>query len=101
MNFRQIEVFHAVHTSGSITAAARVLHVSQPSVSKILQHTEDQLGFPLFRRLKGRLMPTDEAHLLFREMDEVYFERTRKKITALTSQSFGSEHSSQAPSQLY
>ncbi len=72
MNFRQIEVFHAVYVSGSITAAARALHVSQPSVSKILQHTETRLGFQLFRRIKGRLVPAEEAHLLFREVDEVY-----------------------------
>lgn len=72
MNFRQIEVFHAVYVSGSITAAARSLHVSQPSVSKTLQHAEDQLGFALFRREKGRLVPTQEAHLLFREVDDVY-----------------------------
>ncbi len=30
------------------------------------------MGFPLFRRQKGRLVPTPEAHLLFREVDEVY-----------------------------
>jgi DNA-binding transcriptional LysR family regulator len=72
MNFREVEVFHAVYLSGSITAAARVLHVSQPSVSKTLRHTEDGLRFALFRRLKGRLVPTEEARQLFREVDEVY-----------------------------
>ena len=44
MRFRQIEVFHAVYTTGSISAAARALHVSQPSVSKVLHHTQYQLG---------------------------------------------------------
>ena len=72
MNFRQIEVFHAVYVSGSITAASRALHVSQPSVSKTLQHAESRLGFALFRRIKSRLVPTEEAHLLFREVDDVY-----------------------------
>src|ERR1700738_3973066 len=72
MNLREIEVFHAVYLSGSITVAARILHVSQPSVSKALRHTEDGLRFALFRRLKGRLVPTEEAHQLFREVDEVY-----------------------------
>jgi DNA-binding transcriptional LysR family regulator len=72
MNLREIEVFHAVYVSGSITVAARILHVSQPSVSKTLRHTEDNLRFALFRRLKGRLVPTEEAHQLFREVDEVY-----------------------------
>jgi DNA-binding transcriptional LysR family regulator len=92
MNLRQIEVFHAVHVSGSITAAARVLHVSQPSVSKILQHTEKHLGFPLFRRLKGRLVPTEEAHLLFREADEVYQRLKSLRLTAKNLRTVGAEH---------
>ena len=54
MRLRQIEVFHAVYTSGSISAAARALNVSQPSVSKVLRHTEVQLGLPLFRLSRGR-----------------------------------------------
>ncbi len=72
MNLRQIEVFHAVYTAGSISAAARLLNVSQPSISKIVKHTEARLGFPLFLLVKGRLAATDEAHILFREVDELY-----------------------------
>jgi DNA-binding transcriptional LysR family regulator len=72
MNLREIEVFHAVYLSGSITVAAQILRVSQSSVSKTLRHTEDGLRFALFRRCKGRLVPTEEAHQLFREADEVY-----------------------------
>ena len=47
MRLRHIEVFHAVYSSGSVTAAARMLNVSQPSVSKVLAHAEQQLGYPL------------------------------------------------------
>lgn len=72
MRLRHIEVFHAIYLSGSINAAARALNVSQPSLSKTLQHAEDQLGFKLFRRVRGRLIPTDEAHVVFRESSEVY-----------------------------
>ncbi|HYE46122.1 MAG TPA: LysR family transcriptional regulator [Caulobacter sp.] len=72
MRLRHIEVFHAVYAHGSISTAARTLNVSQPSVSKVLKHAEDQLGFRLFRRVKGRLAPTDEAHALFREVKEVF-----------------------------
>lgn len=70
MRLRQIEVFHAVYSNGSISAAARSLNVSQPSVSKVLRHTEVQLGLTLFQLSRGRLVPTDEAHALFREVDE-------------------------------
>src|SRR5690606_8836705 len=72
MRFRQIEVFHAVYTTGSISAAARALHVSQPSVSKVLHHTQQQLGLELFRLVRGRLVATDQAHELFVEVSEVF-----------------------------
>jgi DNA-binding transcriptional LysR family regulator len=72
MNLRHIEVFHAVYVNGSMSSAARVLNVSQPSISKVLRHAEIRLGFPLFQRAKGKLTPTDEAHALFREVAEIY-----------------------------
>lgn len=72
LNLRQIEVFRAVMTAGSISAAARVLCVSQPAVSRLLSYTESRLGFPLFQRTKGRLYPTPEARELFRRVDDVY-----------------------------
>lgn len=72
MNLRHIEVFHAVYQSGSVSAAARALNVSQPSVSKVLRHAESRIGFPLFRVVKGRLVATEEAHALFHEARELY-----------------------------
>jgi DNA-binding transcriptional LysR family regulator len=71
MNLRHIEVFHAVYVNGSVSAAARMLHVSQPSVSKVLRHAESLLGFPLFHRAAGRLVPTEDAHTLFGEVAEI------------------------------
>ncbi|MBB3344556.1 LysR family transcriptional regulator [Luteimonas sp. RC10] len=78
MRFRQIEVFHAIYTIGSISGAARALHVSQPALSKVLQHTEQRLGIALFRRVRGRLVPTDEAHALAIEAAEVF-----RRLTSL------------------
>lgn len=72
MRFRQLEVFHAVYLHGSISAAARALGVSQPSVSKTLHHAEDSLGIPLFQLSRGRLIPTDEAHALMREAGDLF-----------------------------
>jgi len=72
MRLRHIEVFHAIYVTGSITNAANFLHVSQPSVSKVLAHAEMQLGYALFDRIKGRLIPTQEAQMLFSEVDKVY-----------------------------
>ncbi|VAV94344.1 Transcriptional regulator, LysR family [hydrothermal vent metagenome] len=72
MHMKQIEVFHAVYSSGSVSNAAKLLNVSQPAVSKTLQRTEDQLGFLLFKRVKGKLVPTDEARTLYGEVSHVY-----------------------------
>jgi DNA-binding transcriptional LysR family regulator len=72
MNLRQIEVFHAVYVAGSISGASRRLNVSQPSVSKVIKHAEAGLGFKLFTLTKGRLSPTEEAHLLFRDVADLH-----------------------------
>jgi DNA-binding transcriptional LysR family regulator len=71
MNLRQIEVFHAVYLHGTVSAAARSLGVSQPSVTKVLRHAEKSIGLPLFERVKGRLIPTQEARVLFGEVTEI------------------------------
>ena len=72
MRLRQIEVFHAVYSCGSVTGAAEILNVSQPSVSKVLAHAEQQLGFALFDRVRGKLVPTPEADRLFAHVTTVY-----------------------------
>jgi DNA-binding transcriptional LysR family regulator len=71
MNLRHIEIFHAVYLNGSVSAAARALNVSQPSVSKMLRHAESLLGFQLFQRTAGGLVPTEDAHILFTEASEI------------------------------
>lgn len=92
MRLRQIEVFHAVYANGSVSAAARALNVSQPAVSKVLRHTESQLGIRLFDLVRGRLVPTDEAHALFREVDEVFGRISSLQVTAANLRSSGAGH---------
>lgn len=82
MRLRQIEVFHAVYTAGSMTDAAAQLNVSQPSVSKVLAHAEQQLGYLLFERVKGKLVPTPEAHRLFAHVSTVYRDVDRLRHVA-------------------
>jgi len=66
MRTRHIEVFNSVYKTGSVTSAAKLLNVSQPSVSKVLAHAEQQLGFALFERIRMKLVPTPEANILFK-----------------------------------
>ena len=72
MRLRHIEVFNAVMLAGSVGAAAKLICISQPAVTKTLQHAEAQLGFKLFSRIKGRLHPTPEAIALYREVRKLY-----------------------------
>ncbi len=82
MRLRQIEVFHAIYSSGSMTNAAVLLNVSQPSISKVLAHAEQQLGYLLFERNKGKLIPTPEAHQLFEHVADVYRDMGRLRHVA-------------------
>jgi DNA-binding transcriptional LysR family regulator len=72
MRLRHIEVFNAVMLTGSVSAAARLLNVTQPAVSRILAHAELQLGFALFQRVKGRLVPTQEAQALYPHVQQLF-----------------------------
>jgi DNA-binding transcriptional LysR family regulator len=72
MRLRHIEVFHAIMQVGTISGAAQVLHISQPAVTKVLQHAELQLGMPLFERVRGKLYPKPEAHRLFVETEKLH-----------------------------
>ena len=71
MNARQLEIFHAVMRSGTITGAASFLGISQPAVSKAMRAIERRLGFKLLRPVKGRLYPTPEAQRLLPDADRI------------------------------
>ncbi len=72
MRLRHIEVFNAIMLTGSVSAAARLINVTQPAVSRTLQHAELQLGFPLFQRTRGRLVPTNEALTLYPHIERLF-----------------------------
>jgi DNA-binding transcriptional LysR family regulator len=61
MELKRLEVFEAIMRSGTVSAAARELGLTQSAVSRILARFEADLGFPLFRRAQGRLVPTARA----------------------------------------
>jgi len=67
-----MEVFRAVMLTGSINGASKMLFISQPAVSRIISHTEQGLGYLLFHRTKGKLVPTPEGEALYREVDDFY-----------------------------
>jgi DNA-binding transcriptional LysR family regulator len=72
MRLRHIEVFNAVMQTGSVSAAARLINITQPAVSRTLAHAELQLGFALFERIGGRLKATAEAQTLFPYIQKLF-----------------------------
>ena len=71
LRFRQLQAFHAIVETGTVTGAAEQLGISQPGISNLLSQLERQTRLKLFERSKGRLVPTPEAGVLFQEVDTV------------------------------
>jgi len=82
MRLRHIEVFQAVMETGSMSAAARLIHLTQSAVSRSVANAELQLGYPLFHRVGGRLVPTTEGLALFEESSAIFERLESLKRTA-------------------
>lgn len=72
LNHRQLEAFRAVINTGSVTEAAKRIHVTQPAASRLISDLEHAVGFSLFTRDRRRLEPTPEAMALFEEVDRSF-----------------------------
>ncbi|RZL67802.1 MAG: LysR family transcriptional regulator [Variovorax sp.] len=64
MRLTQLRSFHAVATTGSFTAAARSLHVSQPTVTTQVGQLETLYGVELFHRAGRQVRPTEMGERL-------------------------------------
>ncbi len=71
LRFRQLQAFHAIVETGTVTGAAEQLGISQPGISNLLGQLERETRLKLFERSKGRLIPTPEAGVLYQEVDTV------------------------------
>ena len=72
MRLRHIEVFRALMLTHSVTRAAEILHTSQPTASRFLAELEREIGFLLFSRTFGKLVPTPEAEALYIEVQRSF-----------------------------
>ena len=69
VNLEWYRTFKAVYQTGSLTAASKVLFISQPNVSQHLSALEAHVGKQLFER-KPRLVPTDYGKLFYTQIVE-------------------------------
>ncbi len=77
LNPREIEAFRAVIQTGTTTAAAQLLHTTQPSVSRLLAQMQAAAGLKLFDMNKGRLRPTQQAMDLYATVQQHFLGRER------------------------
>jgi len=72
MNLRQIEAFVAIFEQGSVTRAAETLHITQSAASRLVLRLEQETGFALFVRTRGRLLPTEEGKAFHAEVQRSF-----------------------------
>lgn len=92
MKLRQLEAFYAVVRNGTTSAAAHELGVSQPNVSNLVRHMEDQIGIKLFVRRGGRLVPTAEAERIYQDLESIFslLKGVEQRISDMRNSSAGS-----------
>ena len=78
ISIRQVEVVRAVMAARSINGAAQLLNVSAAAVSRMLRHTESQIGFDLFARTPSGFVPTADATALMTDLETIH--RSLKRI---------------------
>lgn len=92
MKFRQLEAFHNLMISGSTVRAAELMQITQPAISRSIAELEASLGFALFDRVRGRMIPTTEGQLFFREVSESFKGMDRLRSSAAAIRDYGSGH---------
>ncbi|MGE7774881.1 LysR family transcriptional regulator [Chitinophaga sp. NPDC101104] len=63
MELRQLRYFLKAKEMGNFTEAARLLHISQSTLSQQIKQLEDELGVPLFNRVGKRVVITEAGQL--------------------------------------
>ena len=64
ITFRQLRLFLALADTGSVSAAARALHVTQPTASMQLREVTESVGLPLYEVVARKVYLTDAGRQL-------------------------------------
>lgn len=83
MDIRVLQYFLTVAREESITAAAEVLHMTQPPLSRQMKELEEELGKTLFIRGKRKISLTEDGMLLRKRASELIelFEKMKTEIS--------------------
>ena len=82
MEIRVLRYFLTVVREESITKAAEVLHITQPTLSRQLAQMEEEIGVRLFDRGTRKIRLTNEGLLLRRRAEEILqlVDKTEKEL---------------------
>ncbi len=72
LNYHHLLYFWTAAKEGGVSAAARALNLSQPTISGQIRALEESLELKLFNRVGRHLKLTDEGHVVFRYADEIF-----------------------------
>jgi DNA-binding transcriptional LysR family regulator len=72
MRLTQLRSFHAVATAGTFTAAAKRLHVSQPTITTQVKLLEDLYNVELFHRMGRRVRLTEVGERLLQLSRQIF-----------------------------
>jgi LysR family transcriptional regulator, transcriptional activator of nhaA len=72
LNYHHLLYFWTVGRAGTIAAASKELHLSQPTISTQLKTLEESLGVQLFQRQGRRLVLTETGRVAFRYADDIF-----------------------------
>ena len=72
LTHRQLEAFRFVFQTGRVTAAAELIGVTQPAVSRLIRDLEGEIAMTLFERTGVGLRATPEAVALYREVERSF-----------------------------
>lgn len=75
MDIRQLRVFVEVVRHGGFSAAARVIHATQPTVSKAVALLEEEVGTPLLERDRHGVRMTQAGEVVYRRAQAMLVER--------------------------
>ena len=71
MELRTLQYFLTIAQEESFSKAAKILHVTQPTMSRQIAELEESLGVTLFQRTTRKVVLTDEGLLLRRRAEEI------------------------------
>ena len=88
MEFRQIQYFITLYEDGSVTRAARRLHIVQSALSMQMAKLEAEVGQRLFVRTPQGMQPTPEGRRLYRLFLPVVtgYQRAREQVIEATGE---------------